>query len=110
MRARWPRLNPHQGEVVMVFWGKKLTGGKGHISPFEGGHPSLVTRVCNLGMILDLQLLFDHHIAAVTQSAFYHLHLARNSQPYLSDLELVTVIYGLVTSRLDYCNMLRGYT
>ena len=39
-------------------------------------------------------------------SAFYQLQLVAQLRPYLDRNNLASVVYALVTSKLDYCNAL----
>ncbi|KAF7250284.1 Band 4.1-like protein 4A [Varanus komodoensis] len=63
-------------------------------------------RVCSLGVLLDPELLLDTQVTAVARSAFHQLQLIHQLCPYLEDNCLATVTHALVTSRLDFCNML----
>lgn len=66
-------------------------------APFiDGVSLPLPIKIHNLGIVLDLQALFDDHITAVTQSAFHHLCLARRLRPLLLEAGFATLIHVLV--------------
>lgn len=58
-------------------------------------------------VLVDPGLLLDKQMAAVAKSAFYQLQLISQLQPFLNRKVPATVVHGLITSRLDYCNV--GY-
>ncbi len=61
-----------------------------------------------LGVKLDSSLSFENHISNVTKTAFFHrrnIAKLRNMLP-VSDAE--KLVHAIMTSRLDYCNVLLG--
>lgn len=63
-------------------------------------------QVCRLGFLLDLALLLDKQVVAVTGGgrAFLQLWLVRQLHPFLEKKDLAIVARLLVTSRLSYRN------
>ncbi|KAF7236906.1 Coiled-coil domain-containing protein 40, partial [Varanus komodoensis] len=104
MRANKLKLSPDKTEVLLV-------GGSG----FGEGELNLVLngvalpvrdKVRSLGVLLDPELSLEAQVTAVARSAFLHLWLFHQLRPYLEYDCLATVTHALVTSRLDFCNML----
>ena len=62
--------------------------------------------MCSLGMLLDLELSLEAQVNSVAKSTFYQFMLIYQLCPYLDRDSLATVIHALITSRLDYCNVL----
>ncbi len=61
-----------------------------------------------MGVKLDSNLSFENHISNVTKTAFFHRrNIAKlwNMLP-VSDAEML--VHAIMTSRLDYCNVLLG--
>ncbi|KAF7245513.1 putative RNA-directed DNA polymerase from transposon BS [Varanus komodoensis] len=104
MRANKLKLSPDKTEVLLV-------GGSG----FGEGELNLVLngvalplrdRVRSLGVLLDPELSLEAQVTAVARSAFLQLRLIHQLRPYLEYNCLATVTHALVTSRLDFCNVL----
>lgn len=60
----------------------------------------------NLGVTFDPTLTFQTHIKEITKTAFFHLRNIAKIRPALSRRSAEVVIHALVSSRLDYCNVL----
>ena len=60
----------------------------------------------NLGIVLDSQLSFKTHIAAVTRSCRFTLHNIRRIRPFITQESAQLLIQTTVISKLDYCNSL----
>ncbi|KAF7234897.1 E3 ubiquitin-protein ligase TRIM21 [Varanus komodoensis] len=104
MRANKLKLNPDKTEVLLV-------GGSG----FGEGEFDLVLngvalplrdKVHSLGVLLDPELSLEAQVTAVARSAFLQLRLIHQLRPYLEYDYLATATHALVTSRLDFCNVL----
>ena len=50
----------------------------------------------------------EAHVTTVARTAFFHLRQARLLAPYLSTEDLASVIHAMVTSRIDFCNLLHA--
>lgn len=61
--------------------------------------------VCNLGILLNSQLLLDEQVAVVARRTFSQLHL-RHQWSFLDQQAQLTLTHTLVTSRLEYSNAL----
>lgn len=59
--------------------------------------------ITNLGIEMDPTLKLDRQVNVVVKSCFFHL---RWSRLFFSKHNLETVIHALITSPLDYCNVL----
>ena len=65
-----------------------------------------VSHVKNLGVIFDSALDMERHVQNISRSCFAHLRGISHIRRYLNDDACKSLINGLVTSRLDYCNAL----
>ncbi len=72
----------------------------------EGCPVTLSTTVKDLGVILDRNLSFEHHISYVTRTAFFHLRNIAKLRNMLSVSDAEKLVHAFMTSRLDYCNAL----
>src|SRR6218665_2897924 len=60
--------------------------------------------VCDLGVLLDPELTFSHHIDQVCRSCYYQLHQLRVIARSLTFNAAVSLVHAFVFSRLDYCS------
>ncbi|KAF7254272.1 putative RNA-directed DNA polymerase from transposon BS, partial [Varanus komodoensis] len=104
MRANKLKLNPDKTEVLLV--GGSGFGEGGVDLVLNGATLPLRDKVRSLGVLLDLELSLEAQVTAVARSAFLQLRLINQLRPYLEFDCLATVTHALVTSRLDFCNVL----
>ena len=62
--------------------------------------------VRDLGVIYDQHLNMSQHVHSVCRTGYYHLRNIRRIRRYITQDATKTLVYALVTSRLDYCNSL----
>ncbi|KAF7238180.1 Complement C1q-like protein 3 [Varanus komodoensis] len=104
MRANKPKLNPDKTEVLLV---GGLGFGEGDFDlVLNGVALPLKDKVRSLGVLLDPELSLEAQVTAVARSAFFQLRLIHQLRRYLEKDCLVTVTHALVTSQLDFCNLL----
>ena len=60
----------------------------------------------SLGVILDKHMTMSQHVNAVCRSAYYHLRSIGQIRKCLTTDATKSLVHGLVTSRIDYCNAL----
>ncbi|KAJ8386065.1 hypothetical protein AAFF_G00177540 [Aldrovandia affinis] len=72
----------------------------------EGSIVSPSQSARSLGVILDNQLCFSGHIAAITRTCQFSLHNIWRIRPFLTQEVTQLLIQALVISCLDYCNSL----
>ena len=65
-----------------------------------------VSKVRNLGAILDSEMSMEKFVVFKCQSAMYYLRLIAKIRNLLDVDTTKTLICALVTSRIDYCNSL----
>ena len=65
---------------------------------------SPTTSVKNLGVTMDRALSMDSHITSVTRTCYMHLRNIGRIRRSLTLDASKTLVHGLVTSRMDYCN------
>ena len=83
---------------VGTFFGKKLTFGD---TTVEAG-----SKVRNLGVIFDQTMSMQQQVNTTAKSCRYYLRCIGRIRKYLSDDDCKTLVHALVTSRLDYGNVL----
>uniref|UniRef100_A0A8B9HMG4 Reverse transcriptase domain-containing protein n=1 Tax=Astyanax mexicanus TaxID=7994 RepID=A0A8B9HMG4_ASTMX len=66
--------------------------------------PTKVAR--NLGVMVDDQLSFTHHVASVARSCCFALYNIRKIRQFLTQQATQLLVQAVVISRLDYCNAL----
>jgi hypothetical protein len=72
-----------------------------------GGHDIPATNSAkNLGVIFDQTLSMEKQINSVSRANLFHLRNISNVRRLLSDSASSLLIHSLVTTRLDYCNIL----
>ena len=62
--------------------------------------------VRNLGVVFDQTLSMEKHVNSVSRTCHYHMRNIGRIRRYLTDDACRTVVQSLVTSRLDYANVL----
>ena len=65
---------------------------------------SSVTKLRNLGVIMDQHLTMSNHISNVVKIAFLKIREISYYRKFLTPSATKTLIHAYVTSRLDYCN------
>ena len=60
----------------------------------------------SLGVILDSQLSYDNHVAAMIKACYFHMCSLRHIRSSLPDEVAIMVACSIISSRLDYCNSL----
>src|SRR6218665_1433100 len=60
--------------------------------------------VRDLGVLLDSELTFSHHVDQVCRSCYYQLRQLRVIAHSLTFNAAVSLVHALVLSRLDYCS------
>jgi hypothetical protein len=63
-------------------------------------------RVKNIGMMFDTKLSFEAHINNVVRKCNYHIRNLYTLKCYLDKETLLTLVHSLITSNIDYCNVL----
>ncbi|KAF7245646.1 putative RNA-directed DNA polymerase from transposon BS [Varanus komodoensis] len=104
MRANKLKLNPDKTEVLLMGGSNCWVGDLDLV--LNGVALPLKDRVRSLRVLLNPELTLEAQVLAVARSAFLQLRLIHQLHPYLEDNCLVTVTHALVTSWLDFCNML----
>lgn len=65
-------------------------------------------QACSLGVLLDPGLLLEGQVVAVAKEAYHQLRQVQQLWAFLGKRDLATVTHALLTSTLDYCNVLCG--
>ncbi|KAF7243419.1 RNA-directed DNA polymerase from mobile element jockey [Varanus komodoensis] len=102
VRANKLRLNPDKTEVLLV---GSSGFGEGDLDlVLSGVALPLKDKVRSLGVLLDPELSLEAQVTGGEEH--FQLRLIHQLRPYLENDCLVTVTHTLVTSRLDFCNVL----
>lgn len=103
-------LNPTKSKY-MVMGSKKQVADIHHRIPQVSilNEPiECVTEARNLGLIMDSQLHFEHHVQEAVRNCLYKLKVLYRVRPYLSvDLRL-TLCESLILSKLNYADVVYG--
>lgn len=67
---------------------------------------SVTPFVKNLGVIMDRNLTMEKQVNAISKSCYYQIRNIGQIRQYISDSACKTLVHALVTSRLDYANVL----
>ena len=78
--------------------GMELSIGQSSIKPS--------TSCRNLGAMFDNNQKMDIHISSVCRAAYFHVRNIGAIQSHLIDSVTASLVHSLITSRLDYCNLL----
>ena len=57
-----------------------------------------------LGVYIDNNLTFDHHVSTIVSSSFYHLSNIAKIKRYLTRSDTEKLVHALISTKLDYCN------
>lgn len=61
---------------------------------------------CNVGVLLHSRLLLKEQVVVRAKEALAQIHLVHQLCPFLDQEALIMIIHALITSDLDYCNVL----
>ena len=106
MRSNLLKLNQDKTEL-MVFapkhWIKDFSDCR---LSFDGSVVSDVSCVRNLGVFFDKTLSIEKQVSATSKSCFYQIRNIVRIRTYITDDACKTLVNSLVTSRLDYGNVM----
>jgi len=100
-------LNPDKSEVLLVARksnAEKFTGGSGVC--VAGSPIAYSVQLKSLGVTLDQNLSFDHHVGNIVKASNFNIRALRHIRPMLDRTVANTVACSIVSTRLDYCNSL----
>ncbi|XP_061585698.1 uncharacterized protein LOC133450813 [Cololabis saira] len=104
MHSNFLQLNYNKSDMLII-GPKSLTKTAHNFTlTMDNSILSPSTHIRNLGVILDSNLSFQHHVNHITRTAFFHLKNIARLRPSLSFSTAETLIHAFITSRLDYCN------
>ncbi|KAF7253695.1 hypothetical protein EYD10_00878 [Varanus komodoensis] len=107
-KARCDNFAMHFREKIAQIRHELDTGfGEGELNlVLNGVALPLRDKVHSLGVLLDPELSLEAQVTAVARNTFLQLRLIHQLRPYLEYDCLATMTHALVTSRLDFCNVL----
>ena len=100
------KLNPSKTQYI--WFGTRPQLQKLDLPSLSAEFPDItfLTKVRNLGVILDQELSFAPHIASLTRSCYYALRQLRVVSRSLTTKTATTLVHAFVCNRLDYCSAL----
>lgn len=101
-------LNPQKTEFIWLASPHHIQSGQIPVGDIQFLHTTITpsTSVRNLGFLLDNSLTMSGYVSSVVSACFYQLSQLGKIKNSLNRPQLRTLLYGLVLSRLDYCNAL----
>jgi hypothetical protein len=104
------KLNPNKTEYI-VLSSSKISPPSNILSiTFNHSLIEATAVVRNLGVHFDNNLTLTKHVNNVCSATYYQLRNIRSIQHYLPTTAITSLVHSLITSRLDYCNvLLTGY-
>ena len=100
-------LNPDKSEVLLVARrsnAEKFAGGTGIC--VAGFQIAYSVKLKSLGVTLDNELSFDQHVNNIVKASNFNIRALRHIRPMLDQTVANTVACSIVSTRLDYCNLL----
>ncbi|MCG8430166.1 MAG: hypothetical protein MJA29_03225, partial [Candidatus Omnitrophica bacterium] len=91
---------------VMLFTPRRGQGCQNISVSVDGCDIESSPAVRNLGVIFDKHLTMEKQVNSVARSCYFHLRNIGRLRKYLTTDATKSLVNGLVTSRLDYCNAL----
>ena len=100
-------LNPDKSEVLLVARkrnAEKFAHGTG--VKVAGSDITFSVQLKSLGVTLDQNLSFDHHVGNIVKASNFNIRALRHIRPVLDRTVANTIACSIVSTRLDYCNSL----
>ena len=104
MSQHFLKLNPDKTEIIL-FTPDSSRKFIGLVHPATG-HISLKNCVKLLGVNLDETLSLESHVNSLVSSCYYHLRNIGKLKHRLSSDDLQTLKHSVISSKLDYCNVI----
>ena len=105
------KLNPDKMEFIVIGDDQTRSSLKSSFPvSFLGNIMELAESVKNLGVILDAKNSMQRHMANLCHICCYHLRGLQRVRRYLNHETAVKVANAVVSSHLDYCNLLLYHT
>ena len=106
MHKNMLKLNSDKTEVILFTSVHNKKHLDGLSINFGGAQISSSSSVRNLGVVFDQSLSMEKHFNAICRSGYAQLRNIGHIRKYLTNAATQSLVNGLVTSRLDYCNAL----
>ena len=100
------RLKMNDQKTNFIMYGNNVQLAKCSTKHIKVGEETIVSsdKINLLGIDIDKNLTFKEHIKKKCKIAMYNLYNIRSLRQHLNNKTTQTLIYGLVTSHLDYIN------
>ena len=106
MNKNFLKLNPEKTEIIFLYPPhlKKVPKLNGVF--VNDNCIRFSNKVKLLGVHIDNELNFDHHVSTVVSSCMFHLKNISKIKRFLKTDELKKLVHAFMSSKLDYCNSL----
>jgi len=106
LKASRLRLNPSKTPVMWLGSAHQFAKVRFDDVPVLSSQLRVIDIARNLGVVVDSQLSMSAHVAAVCRDGYYQLRQLRPLKKCITDEAIKTLTHALISSRLDYCNVL----
>ena len=102
----WLLVNASKTEVIHFTSRFALTPSQPLVVSVDGVNVPAVTKVRNLGVIMDMHLSMSDHITKTCRSAVIAIRKIGQIRQYLNRKSIETLVHSLIMSHVDNCNVL----
>jgi hypothetical protein len=106
MKSNMLKLNEDKTELIVFAHTHRLNDFRNCQLQFDGCVVSDAPFVINLGVHFDKALNMENHVCVLVKSCFAQIRTIGRIRPYLSESACKTLVTTLVTSGLDYGNVI----
>jgi hypothetical protein len=106
MRYNLSKLNRDKTELIVFAPKHRKKDFSDCCLSFDGTVVSDVSCVRNLGVFFDKTLSMEKQVSATSKSCFYQIRNIGRIRTYITDDACKTLVNSLVTSQLDYGNVM----
>ncbi|XP_046554968.1 uncharacterized protein LOC124264272 [Haliotis rubra] len=100
------KLNDDKTECMLIGPSARCTQSGLTVVQIGSSSIDVIRSVKNLGVVLDSELSMKQHVSQISRVCSFQLRNISKIRKYLTKESLIILILTLVTSRIDYCNIL----
>ena len=104
MNNHFLKLNPQKTEIILLYPPQDKNTNKLNGIFVDDNCLRFSKNVKLLGVQLDSNLSFDHHVNDIVATSMYHLKNISKIKRYLTPSETEIVVHAFLSTKLDYCN------
>ena len=107
MARRKLKLNDGKAEIIVIMGSLRNVSVANFVEMSLGDTRLVVCESAkNLSVVLDSLLSFRCHIDSIVKTSNFHSHHLFMIKDFMNRKSLVTLVYSLIISKVDYCNSL----